>query len=33
MGKLKIDLHDIYNKGRVIDIELNNIINEAIEKD
>ena len=32
MAKLKLDLHEIYNKGNLIDIELNNIINEAIEK-
>jgi DNA-nicking Smr family endonuclease len=32
MAKLKLDLHDIYNKGDQIDRELNNIIDEAIEK-
>lgn len=32
MAKLKLDLHDIYNKGRMIDKELNNIIEEAISK-
>lgn len=32
MAKLKLDLHDIYNKGNQIDQELENIINEAIEK-
>ena len=32
MAKLKLDLHDIYNKGGLIDKELENIINEAIEK-
>ncbi len=32
MAKLKLDLHDIYNKGSKIDEELENIINEAIEK-
>ncbi len=32
MAKLKLDLHDIYNKGWLIDKELNNIIDEAIEK-
>lgn len=32
MAKLKLDLHDIYNKGDLIDRELNNIIDEAIEK-
>ncbi len=32
MAKLKLDLHDIYNKGQKIDTELNRIILEAIEK-
>lgn len=32
MAKLKLDLHDIYNKGGQIDRELENIIDEAIEK-
>ncbi|CAN5138295.1 Smr/MutS family protein [soil metagenome] len=32
MAKLKLDLHDIYNKGGLIDRELENIIDEAIEK-
>ncbi|MBN2087370.1 Smr/MutS family protein [Candidatus Peregrinibacteria bacterium] len=32
MAKLKLDLHDIYNKGYKIESELNRIINEAIEK-
>lgn len=32
MAKLKLDLHDIYNKGNLIDVELNNIIDEAIER-
>ncbi len=30
--KLKLDLHDIYNKGQDIDRALNGIIREAIEK-
>ncbi len=30
--KLKLDLHDIYNKGYLIDKALNDIINEAIDK-
>ena len=30
--KLKLDLHDIYNKGRDIDKALNDIIQEAVEK-
>ncbi len=32
MAKLKLDLHDIYNKGWLIDKALNDIIEEAIEK-
>jgi len=32
MAKLKLDLHDIYNRGAKIDAELDRIIQEAIEK-
>ena len=32
MAKLKLDLHDIYKKGDLIEKELNRIINEAVEK-
>ena len=32
MAKLKLDLHEIYNKGYLIDKALNDIIEEAIEK-
>lgn len=32
VAKLKLDLHEIYNKGRKIDDELNRIIDEAVEK-
>ena len=32
MGKLKLDLHDIYNKGYKIESELNRIIQEAVDK-
>ncbi len=32
MAKLKLDLHDIYNRGDQIESELNRIIQEAIEK-
>ena len=32
MAKIKLDLHDIYNKGRVIDEELNRVIEEAVSK-
>lgn len=31
MAKLKLDLHDIYNKGKQIDQSLNDIIEEAVE--
>jgi DNA-nicking Smr family endonuclease len=32
MAKLKLDLHDIYNRGVQIDAELNRIVKEAVEK-
>jgi DNA-nicking Smr family endonuclease len=32
MAKLKLDLHDIYNRGDQIETELNRVIQEAIEK-
>lgn len=32
MAKLKLDLHDIYNKGKEIDAALNDIIQEAVDK-
>lgn len=32
MAKLVLDLHEIFNKGRKIDSELNRVINEAMEK-
>lgn len=32
MAKLKLDLHDIYNKGGLIDAELQRIVREAVEK-
>jgi DNA-nicking Smr family endonuclease len=32
VAKLKLDLHDIYNKGDLLEIELNRIIHEAVEK-
>jgi len=32
MAKLKLDLHDIFNKGSSIDSELNRIIREAVDK-
>ncbi|GIK71955.1 MAG: DNA mismatch repair protein MutS [Chloroflexota bacterium] len=32
MAKLKLDLHDIYNRGDKIEAELNRIIAEAVER-
>ena len=32
MAKLKLDLHDIYNRGDQMDSELNRIVEEALEK-
>jgi dsDNA-specific endonuclease/ATPase MutS2 len=32
LAKLKLDLHDIYNRGGQIDAELNRIVQEAIAK-
>ncbi|MGA7194934.1 MAG: Smr/MutS family protein [Anaerolineales bacterium] len=32
MAKLKLDLHEIYNRGDQIEAELNRIVEEAIEK-
>ena len=32
MAKLKLDLHDIFNKGKAIDSELNRIVEEAVSK-
>ena len=32
MAKLKLDLHEIYNRGGKIESELNRIINEAVTK-
>jgi len=32
MAKLKLDLHDIYNRGGLIENELNRVIQEAVEK-
>lgn len=32
MAKLKLDLHDIYNRGEKIETALNRIIQEAIDK-
>ena len=31
MAKLKLDLHDIYNKQKAIDVALHDIIQEAID--
>jgi DNA-nicking Smr family endonuclease len=32
MAKLKLDLHDIYNRGASIDAELERVMREAVEK-
>ena len=32
MSKIKLDLHDIFNKGKTIDIELERVMNEAVSK-
>jgi len=32
MAKIKLDLHDIFNKGRAIEVELERVIGEAVEK-
>jgi DNA-nicking Smr family endonuclease len=32
MAKIVLDLHDIYNKGHSIDIELNRVVQEAVDK-
>ena len=32
MSSIKLDLHDIYNKGLKIDSELNRVMAEAVEK-
>ena len=32
MGKLKIDLHDVYNKGELIDSTIKDAIQECVDK-
>jgi dsDNA-specific endonuclease/ATPase MutS2 len=32
MAKLKLDLHEIYNRGEKIETELNRIVQEAVDK-
>lgn len=32
MSKLKLDLHDIYNRGATIDAELDRVMQEAIDR-
>jgi len=32
MAKLKLDLHDIHNRGREIESELDRVIREAVDK-
>jgi dsDNA-specific endonuclease/ATPase MutS2 len=31
MAKLKLDLHEIYNRNKIIEEELNRVIKEAVE--
>ena len=32
MAKIKLDLHDIFNRGRAIEDELNRVIRDAVRK-
>ena len=32
MAKIKLDLHDIFNRGGAIESELNRVIQEAVDK-
>ena len=32
MARLKVDLHDVFNRGRQIDAELNNAIDQAVSR-
>ncbi len=32
MGKIKLDLHDIYSDGRAIETELKRVIDQAVRK-
>ncbi len=32
MAKIKLDLHDIFNKGQKIEAELRRVVEEAVEK-
>jgi len=32
MARIKLDLHDIFSNGRVIEAELNRVIQEAVSK-
>jgi DNA-nicking Smr family endonuclease len=32
MAKLKLDLHEIYNRGDQIEAELNRVVREAVER-
>ncbi|MFH1479288.1 MAG: Smr/MutS family protein [Candidatus Omnitrophota bacterium] len=32
MSKLKLDLHDIFNKGKAIEEELDRVVREAVDK-
>jgi len=32
MAKITLDLHELYNKGNLIDTELNRVIRDAVQK-
>jgi dsDNA-specific endonuclease/ATPase MutS2 len=32
MAKIKLDLHDVFNKGRTIESELNRVIQQAVDE-
>jgi len=32
MAKIKLDLHDIFNRGQTIEAELHRVVEEAVEK-
>ncbi len=32
MGKIKLDLHDIFNNGKAIEEELNRVVDSAVSK-
>ncbi len=32
MGRIKLDLHDIFSNGRAIEVELSRVVREAVDK-